>query len=275
MARKTATCEAPTVVTAYKGFDRNWQCRGFQFEIGQVYEHDGPVSLCNSGFHACLAPLDAFGYYALVDGAHYAEVVLEGVSAERLDDTKVVAQKLTVVRELTVDEIVQAQLAWTQAQKGGQASSGNYSKAASSGNYSKAASSGNSSTAASSGDYSKAASSGDSSKAASSGNSSTAASSGDYSTAASSGYSSTAASSGNSSTAASSGNYSKAECDTSGFACVAGVGGRVRGNAGSALSLGYLDAQGRIRIAVAYVGEDGIEPGVWYRATDTGTVVPA
>ena len=129
------------------------------------------------------------------------------------------------------------------------------------GNYSTAASSGNSSTAASSGYYSKAASSGDSS---------TAASSGDYSTAASSGNSSKAASSGDYSMAASSGYCSKAACDTNGFACVAGVGGCAKGKDGSALSVGYKDSAGRNRIAVGYVGENGVKADTWYRANKDG-----
>jgi hypothetical protein len=50
----------------------------------------------------------------------------------------------------------------------------------------------------------------------------------------------------------------------------------VRGNAGSALSLGYRDAEGRNRIAVGYVGESGIESGVWYAADPkTGRLVQA
>ena len=91
-----------------------------------------------------------------------------------------------------------------------------------------------------------------------------------------SGDSSTAASSGNYSTAASSGNYSKAACDTNGFACVAGsVDGCVKGNAGSALSLGYKDASGKNRIAVGYVGENGILPDIWYGANEKGELVRA
>ena len=46
---------------------------------------------------------------------------------------------------------------------------------------------------------------------------------------------------------------------------MAGANGRVKGNAGSALSLGYKDDQGRNRIAVAYVGENGIEADTWYK----------
>ena len=85
-----------------------------------------------------------------------------------------------------------------------------------------------------------------------------------------SGNSSKAASSGDSSTAASSGDSSKAACDTSGFACVAGIGRAVKGNAGSALSCGYQDAEGKKRIAVAYVGENGIEADTWYQPNQSG-----
>jgi hypothetical protein len=34
------------LVRAYKAFDKTMQCRGFQFEVGQTYEHDGKVSAC-------------------------------------------------------------------------------------------------------------------------------------------------------------------------------------------------------------------------------------
>jgi hypothetical protein len=64
--------------------------------------------------------------------------------------------------------------------------------------------------------------------------------------------------------AASSGDCSKAACDTNGFACVAGIGGEVKGGVGSALAIGYRVPNGVNRIAVGVVGEDGIEPNVWY-----------
>ena len=222
-------------ITAYKGFDKNWQCRGYQFEVGKTYTYDGPVMLCSSGFHACEAPLDCLSYYSIIDG-NFAEVELGGITDEREQDTKRVGASLTVKAKLSIAGLVSAQIEWCTkfADK-------------------KSVASGDSSTAASSGHSSKAASSGDSSTAASSGDSSTAASSGHYSK------------------AASSGNFSTAACDTNGFACVAGTGGHAKGNAGSALSLGYKDAQGRPRIAVAYVGENGIKEDTWYQVDASGT----
>src|SRR5574341_122516 len=239
---------SPATITCFKGFDANWRCRGFQYEVGKTYYHDGPVKLCSSGFHACEAPLDCLNYYSIIDG-NFAEVELGGVSDERESDTKCVGSSLRVNTKLSVAGLVNAQIDWCKKFADEKSiSSGSYSRAASSGSYSTAASSGHASTAASSGHAS---------------------------TAASSVNDSEAASSGHPSTAASSGNYSRAACDTHGFACVAGVYGLVKGNAGSALSLGYRDAQGRNRIAVAYVGENGIEPDTWYKVEATGNFVKA
>ena len=47
---------------AFKGFDKDLKCRGFQFEEGKTYE-EKTADLCNSGFHACEAPIDVFKFY--------------------------------------------------------------------------------------------------------------------------------------------------------------------------------------------------------------------
>lgn len=76
---------------AYKGFDKNMQCRGFQFEEGKTY-HEDEAELCKRGFHACENPLDVFGYYTPGKNSIYREVELEDISEERnSDDTKVCA----------------------------------------------------------------------------------------------------------------------------------------------------------------------------------------
>lgn len=37
----------------YKGFDSNFKCRDFQYEVGREYETDEELELCENGFHFC------------------------------------------------------------------------------------------------------------------------------------------------------------------------------------------------------------------------------
>ena len=99
---------------AYKGFDKNLQCRGLQYEVGGTQEVD-KVKLCNQGLHACEAPLDVFNYYAPGDGSRYCEVEMDGVSDERGEDSKRVAKKLTVGAEIGIPGLVKAHIEYVKA----------------------------------------------------------------------------------------------------------------------------------------------------------------
>ena len=94
---------------AYKGFDKNLQCRGLQYEIGGTQEVDS-VKLCDHGLHACEAPLDVFSYYAPGEGSRYCVVEMDGVSEERGEDSKRVAKKLTVGAEIGIPGLVKAHI---------------------------------------------------------------------------------------------------------------------------------------------------------------------
>ena len=85
---------------AYKGFNKDMTCRGFQYEEGKTYETD-EAKLCESGFHACENPLDCFHYYSPNESV-YHEVEIEDNGERNIDDTKVVGKKITVGAELSV-----------------------------------------------------------------------------------------------------------------------------------------------------------------------------
>ena len=100
---------------AYKGFDKNMQCRGFQFEEGKTY-HEDEAELCEKGFHACENPLDVFCYYSPGKNSIYREVELEDVSEERnSDDTKVCAKTIKIGAKLDVAGLCKAHFEYVSA----------------------------------------------------------------------------------------------------------------------------------------------------------------
>ena len=97
--------EKETKIIGYKGFDKNLQCRGFQYEVGKEYECKDPIKLWNSGFHFCENPQGVLGYYSAGNGNRFAIVEASGVSDERENDSKRVAKKLEVKAEISVFEL--------------------------------------------------------------------------------------------------------------------------------------------------------------------------
>ena len=88
---------------AYKGFNKDMTCRGFQYEVGKTYETD-EADLCNSGFHACKNPLDCFKYYSPAK-SKYCAVEIEDNGQRHTDDSKVVGKKIKIGAELSVAQI--------------------------------------------------------------------------------------------------------------------------------------------------------------------------
>jgi len=95
----------------YKGFDKDFKCQGYQFEVGKTYEEPSAI-LCKKGFHFCEHPLNVFDYYA-PPGNHFCEVTAAGVSDETRGDTKRVATKITIGAELTIAGLVKAAVDYT------------------------------------------------------------------------------------------------------------------------------------------------------------------
>ena len=91
-------------VKGYKGFDKNLECRYFQYEIGKEYETER-AELCREGFHFCENPHDVLRYYSAGDGNRFAVVEASGVSDEKGDDSKRVSKRISVKAEISVFEI--------------------------------------------------------------------------------------------------------------------------------------------------------------------------
>ncbi|MGP6313959.1 DUF7666 domain-containing protein [Pseudomonas aeruginosa] len=308
-SKKKAASEE--VVTAYKGFKQDLTCRGYQFEIGGTYKHEGEVEACASGFHSCEYPLDVFGYYAPGE-SRFAIVKASGQLSRHDDDSKIASATLVVEAEISMPTMISRALDWImskvdksveQTVVGGTASNtGNRSAASNTGDYSAASNTGNRSAASNTGDYSAASNTGyqsaasntghrsaasntgnrsaasntgDYSAASNTGNRSAASNTGDYSAASNTGYQSAASNTGNRSAASNTGHRSAAE--VSGKESVAaslGIEGRARASAGSAIVLCHRDDEGRlIHIRASKVGENGVEPDTWYQLNAEGEFV--
>lgn len=99
-------------IVTYKGFNKDLQCRDFQFEIGETFKHKGKVEACGSGFHACECPFDVFGYYPPAD-SRFAETISFGVTdREEGGDTKIASASITIKAELTLPQFIQRGIEW-------------------------------------------------------------------------------------------------------------------------------------------------------------------
>ena len=186
------------VITAFKGFEPDFKCKDFQYEVGKEYETKGEINCCSNGFHACKVPLDVFKYYAPVnDNAElrkYAVVEQSGNIDEEADKTA--SSKIKIKAELSVMDLVKCHV--------------NYIK-----EYTKKAdtNTGDQSAATNTGDQSAATNTGDQSAATNTGYRSAATNTGDQSAATNTGDQSAATNTGDRSAATNTGDWSKTEVE--------------------------------------------------------------
>ena len=126
-------------IKAYKGFDKDLKCRGFQYEVGKEYETD-QAKCCESGFHACKNPFDVWGYYPPVE-SRFCEVEQSGEIDKGGDDTKISSTKIKVCAEIGLSGIIKAGVKFILArvkQEKTATNTGNCSAATNTGNCSAA-----------------------------------------------------------------------------------------------------------------------------------------
>lgn len=94
----------------YKGFDNNLKCRGFQFEIGGIYDkgmdsaEGWKPTLCTSmGFHYCSELVQVFNFYKNNGSNRFCEIEIIGPFTEDAD--KGITTCFRIIRELSDEEI--------------------------------------------------------------------------------------------------------------------------------------------------------------------------
>ena len=91
-------------VKGYKVFNPDWTCRGFQYEVGKIFEEDVKPSCCDRGFHFCKKAADCFSYYSFNSKNKVAEVIALG--EVDTDGKKLCTNKIQIVREIPWQELL-------------------------------------------------------------------------------------------------------------------------------------------------------------------------
>ena len=281
---------------AYKGFNPDMTCRGFQYEEGKTYETD-KAKLCNEGFHACEDPVDCFYYYDPANSV-FREVDMEDVSEERDGDTKVAAKKITIGAKIDFASIIKASIDFRFSKAAEDKSATGYRGAASAtGDCGAASATGDRGAASATGNSGAASATGDRGAASATGYSGAASATGDRGAASATGYSGAASATGDCGAASATGDCGAASATgyrgaasatgyrgaasatgRAGIALAAGIGCKAMGSLGCWIVLtervwdNKQDIWKIKEVRALEVDGENIKPGVWYMLRD-GEVV--
>ena len=144
-------------IIAYKGFDKDFKCRGFQYEVGNTYETDDDIACCNRGFHACESPIEVFDYYDMLT-SRFAEVEQSGKIDKEAASTKTCSSRIKIKAELKLADIINLGVEWlkeitspSKIEANNTSNDGDSAQISSSGDYAQIGSSGDSAKIGSSG----------------------------------------------------------------------------------------------------------------------------
>ena len=90
---------------AFKVFNPDWTCQGFQYEVGKTYSMKEEPIFCGRGFHACKKVSDCFSYYSFDPKNKVAEVILSGIIIGQ-DGDKQVSNKIKIIKEITWEQML-------------------------------------------------------------------------------------------------------------------------------------------------------------------------
>ena len=130
----------------FKGFEKDFSCKGKQYEENTTYEEHG-VGCCHEGvMHFCEDPWEVLNHYDLVDGngnfSEFAEV--EALGQVWNDGEKRATNKIHIGAKLGFKDFIKACIDFTIKRTKFDGSSGDYAQIGSSGYYAQIGSSGDS-----------------------------------------------------------------------------------------------------------------------------------
>lgn len=89
-----------------------------QYEVGKTYVLKGVPMLCERGFHFCTSPLAVFEYYAPTERFAIVKADEDDVIYDTCNNShKAVARRITIVKEITLDEIISLQMEFSSTKK--------------------------------------------------------------------------------------------------------------------------------------------------------------
>ena len=91
-------------IKGYKVFNPDWTCRGFQYEVGKTFKHEGNIEMYGAGFHFCRKLADCFNYYEFNSNNKVAEV--EAIGNVETRDDKSVTDEIVICKELSWHEVL-------------------------------------------------------------------------------------------------------------------------------------------------------------------------
>jgi hypothetical protein len=276
-----------TKTIAYKGFDENFQCRGFQYEIDKEYSQESAPAKCTShGFHACLYPLDVFNYYPPTN--KFAQVVFSGeVDIDESHDSKIAGNQIFIQQEISLHTLVEKSVGMifekVDFEYSASTNTGYFSASTNTGDRSASTNTGNYSASTNTGYCSASTNTGNYSASTNTGNRSASTNTGDCSAATNTGYCSASTNTGNYSASTNTGNYS-ASTNTGNYSAstVEGVGSvalaigcqsRAKAHKGGAIVLIHRNKDGSVNKVLSGIAGVDIEADVWYRVSDDGELI--
>jgi hypothetical protein len=226
---------------AFKGFDKDFKCRGHQYEVGKHYKHEGPVQRCASGLHSCEYPLDVLGYYPPADSRFALVEVSGAIDREKGGDSKIASAELTIKAELKLPDLIAESIKFILAHA-----------------------------------KNKKRKSGERTTVTNTGYQSAASNTGDYSAASNTGYQSAASNTGDCSAASNTGDCSAAsiegdpDVNKNAVAIATGYQSKAKATAGSAIVCVYRDDSfNLVHIRAGIAGKD-VKPDTWYTLNSKG-----